>query len=142
MLDLARSRIRREKLGSRISLHKADACRTQLGGDTFDVVASNSILHHVADPAAFWQEVRRLCRPGGLVFVRDLFRPDSQARADRIVQTYAGQACELLQAEFHRSLLAAYTPEEIADQLGRAGLADLRVDLVTDRHVDVFGRVD
>ncbi len=142
MLDLAGARIESETLGARVGLHQADACRTGLAGDSFDVVASNSILHHVADPIAFWREVRRLCRPGGWVFIRDLFRPDSQARARQIVQAYASDASELLQAEFHRSLLAAYTPEEIRAQLDQAGLSVLAVRTVTDRHVDAFGQTD
>ncbi|MFP4355443.1 MAG: class I SAM-dependent methyltransferase [Phycisphaerae bacterium] len=142
MLRLARHRIEAESLSHRISLLQADASRTGLDSDSFDVLISNSILHHVADPIDFWHEAARLVRPGGLVFLRDLLRPESEARARELVECYAGQATDLLKEEFYRSLLAAYLPEEIEDQLRRAHLSGLKVRTVTDRHVDVFGHPD
>ena len=39
--------------------------------DTFDVVHAHQVLQHVGDPLAALKEMRRVCRPGGLVAVRD-----------------------------------------------------------------------
>ncbi|MDH4159188.1 MAG: methyltransferase domain-containing protein [Actinomycetota bacterium] len=39
--------------------------------DSFDVVHAHQLLQHVADPVAALREMRRVCRPGGLVAVRD-----------------------------------------------------------------------
>ena len=39
--------------------------------DTFDVVHAHQVLQHVADPVAALREMRRVCRPGGVVAVRD-----------------------------------------------------------------------
>jgi hypothetical protein len=58
-----------------------------------------------------------------------------------IVQQYAAHEPVLLQEEYYRSLLSAYTPEEMRAQLDDAGLACLQVARVSDRHVDVFGRM-
>ena len=44
--------------------------------------------------------------------------------------------------EYYRSLLSSYTPEEVRAQLTRAGLVALNVERVTDRHFDVWGRLD
>jgi len=36
-------------------------------------------------------------------------------------------------------LLAAYRPDEVRQQLARAGLEDLTVEVVSDRHMIVWG---
>jgi SAM-dependent methyltransferase len=127
-------------LNERVSLVRADGCRTGLPPQSFNVVTSNSILHHVRDPNAFWEECKRLARPGALLFHRDLMRPDCEDAVRRIVDRHAGGESPLLREEFHRSLLSAYEPDEIRAQLDRAGLGMLTVEAVTDRHVDFYGR--
>ncbi|WP_326569377.1 class I SAM-dependent methyltransferase [Amycolatopsis rhabdoformis] len=39
--------------------------------DTFDVVHAHQVLQHVADPVLALREMRRVCRPGGVVAARD-----------------------------------------------------------------------
>ena len=39
--------------------------------DTFDVVHAHQVLQHLSDPVAALVEMRRVCRPGGHVAVRD-----------------------------------------------------------------------
>jgi len=38
---------------------------------TFDVVHAHQVLQHLSDPVAALREMRRVCRPGGLVAARD-----------------------------------------------------------------------
>jgi SAM-dependent methyltransferase len=38
---------------------------------SFDVVHAHQVLQHVADPVRALREMRRVCRPGGIVAVRD-----------------------------------------------------------------------
>jgi 2-polyprenyl-3-methyl-5-hydroxy-6-metoxy-1,4-benzoquinol methylase len=38
---------------------------------SFDVVHAHQVLQHVADPVSALREMRRVCRPGGVVAVRD-----------------------------------------------------------------------
>jgi SAM-dependent methyltransferase len=38
---------------------------------TFDVVHAHQVLQHLSDPVAALSEMRRVCRPGGLVAARD-----------------------------------------------------------------------
>lgn len=133
MLDFARE-------GNDPNLHwiQADALQLPFPGGVFDIVFSNSILHHVRDAIIFWREVRRMCKPGAVVFVRDLRRPESEPAARKLVEEHAAQESALLQDEFHRSLLAAYTAEEVRAQLSAAAL-DLTVEVISDRHLDAFG---
>ncbi len=122
-----------------IELILADAKNTGLDEHSFDVVFSNSILHHITDTSRFWAEVKRLAKTGALLFLRDLARPPSGTAARRIVERYASGESHVLREEYHRSLLSAYTPDEIRGQLRAAGLAHLTVTMATDRHVDIFG---
>jgi SAM-dependent methyltransferase len=56
--------------------------------DAFDVVHAHQVLQHVADPVAALAEMRRVCRPGGVVAVRD---------ADYAAMTWYPQIEELSQ---------------------------------------------
>jgi ubiquinone/menaquinone biosynthesis C-methylase UbiE len=123
-----------------LSFQRGDVKTTGLPAGSIDLVFSNSLLHHMPDPLPMWREIVRLARPGALLFLRDLLRPTSSNVAREIVQTCAGGESPLLQEEFYRSLLSAFRLDEIRTQLAAvAGLEAMRVEQVTDRHVDVFG---
>jgi Methylase involved in ubiquinone/menaquinone biosynthesis len=104
----------------------------------YDVVISNSLLHHLAEPQVLWQSIKAHAAPGAAVFVMDLRRPDSRAAAEALVEQYAAAEPEVLRHDFFHSLLAAYTPEEVSAQLAAAGLR-LVVTVVSDRHFTVSG---
>lgn len=107
----------------------------------YDLIFSNSLLHHLGDPAVLWSSVRERARPGCPVFVMDLFRPADPGSARSLLQQYAADEPEILQTDFYNSLLAAYEPAEISAQLKAAGL-NLTVETVSDRHVIAWGQVD
>ena len=48
-----------------------DLYALDLPGASFDVVHAHQVLQHVPDPIRALGELRRLCRPGGIVAVRD-----------------------------------------------------------------------
>lgn len=141
MLDWAAQVFTHANVGDRVTGQRVDAKATGLADACFDVVYSNSLLHHLTDANAMWREVRRIIRPGGLVFFRDLYRPHDPAAAEHIVRTHAGGESNLLQDEFYRSLLSAYSIDEIVTQLTASGLGGLQVQAVTDRHVDIWGTI-
>jgi SAM-dependent methyltransferase len=109
---------------------------------SYDLVLSNSLLHHLHDPAVLWQTVRESAKPRATVLVMDLMRPVSAMWAESLVATYAADAPEVLRKDFRNSLFAAFEPREVATQLKEAGLAGLEVGVVSDRHLAVFGRLD
>jgi ubiquinone/menaquinone biosynthesis C-methylase UbiE len=131
------------KAGHRWAIHlvQTDAKSMPFSSGTFDVIFSNSILHHLSDMQPFWAEIKRVGKPGAFVLLRDLARPDTPDGARAIVDKYASRESALLQEEFYRSLLASYTLDELRVQLSRAQLNLLRVEMVSDRHLDVFGRL-
>ncbi len=139
MLKHGCAALEREGLKPRVRLIHAYLPSAALAGRGDDIVISNSLLHHLADPSVLWRAVKSAARPGAAVFVMDLMRPDSEAQVRALVQTYAEGEPEVLRRDFHNSLLAAYTPEEVRAQLAAAELNTLSVEAVTDRHLIVFG---
>ncbi|MBT2508938.1 class I SAM-dependent methyltransferase [Streptomyces sp. ISL-98] len=49
----------------------ADAHALDFPDDSFDVVHAHQVLQHVGDPVQALREMRRVCRPGGIVAARD-----------------------------------------------------------------------
>lgn len=107
----------------------------------YDLVLSNSLLHHLHDPQVLWRTVRETAKPGALILVMDLMRPASAAWAEALVATYAADAPEVLRNDFRSSLFAAFEPQEVVAQLREAGLGGLDVGVVSDRHLAVSGRL-
>lgn len=138
MLRIARQRAARARVQN-LRFVRDDAKTLASLDDGFDVIFSNSLLHHLPDPSGFWRQLKRLSRPGTVVFLRDLARPASVHDADRIVLQYAGNESATLQEEFRRSLLSAFTIDEARVQLDAANLHELQVDMSSDRHFDVWG---
>ena len=89
----------------------------------------------------FWRAVREAGVPGAAVLVMDLFRPESAAAAQAIVDQYAANEPEVLRLDFLASLCAAFEPDEIRAQLQAHGLGGLSVRTVSDRHLLVTGRL-
>ena len=141
MLDYGRKAILAAGLKCRVQLHRGYLPGVTLPRATYDTIVSNSLLHHLPDPMILWREVRRLSRNGSGVFVMDLVRPADRRRARELVRTYCGDEPKILQQDFYHSLLAAYRPDEISDQLREADLEHLEVRIVSDRHMVVAGRV-
>ncbi|MEU8706416.1 methyltransferase domain-containing protein [Streptomyces sp. NPDC048565] len=49
----------------------ADVHSLDFPDDSFDVVHAHQVLQHVSDPVQALREMRRVCRPGGIVAARD-----------------------------------------------------------------------
>lgn len=132
---------RQPDIEPRISLHHACLPDSNLPPGVFDIIVSNSMLHHLHNPADFWQTITSCGRPGALVVVMDLFRPESRTRARQIVDENAADEADILQEDFFNSLLAAFTPEEVSQQLADAGLPNFEISLVSERHFCATGQL-
>ena len=139
MLAVARGRAIAAKCGTNIRFEIADAKALAPSLGTYDLILSNSLLHHLPATAGFWESIRHVAKAGATVFIRDLARPADEATARRIVDVNAGGESQLLQDEFYRSLLAAFTIDEVREQIALARLTSLRVERSSDRHLDVSG---
>jgi len=141
MLRLGRTRVAQAGLTDRVRLERRRLPDPDLAGAGVDVVISNSLLHHLHDPSVLWETVATCARPAAAVFVMDLRRPPDETAVDRLVELYAAGAPEVLRRDFRASLCAAFEPVEVVAQLARAGLPELAVAAVGDRHLIVSGRL-
>jgi SAM-dependent methyltransferase len=86
-VDLTARRFEQE--GLRTNLSVMDAEHLEFGADSFDVVYSFGVLHHVHSTEAAFSEVRRVLRPGG-VFLGALYSRHSlfyaRIRAERLLR--------------------------------------------------------
>jgi len=107
----------------------------------YDLIVSNSLLHHLHNPGALWSTVRALGAPGALVVVRDLRRPPNPEALQELVERHAATAPPVLRRDYANSLAAAFRPEEVEAQLLAGGLAGMRVEAVADRYLEVSGQL-
>jgi ubiquinone/menaquinone biosynthesis C-methylase UbiE len=134
MLELARYHLEIENLTQRIELRHVDAKQLPFPDGLFDVVMSNSIIHHIPEPISVLREALRVARAGGLLFFRDLLRPESDAQLRHFVTTYAAGANEQQQRMFAESLHAALSLDEIRSLVAALGFPAETVQPTSDRH--------
>ena len=70
----------------------------------FTVVMSNSIVHHIAEPALVLKEALRVVQSGGLLFFRDLLRPRDQTLLNHLVEIYTADDSSHQREMFENSL--------------------------------------
>jgi ubiquinone/menaquinone biosynthesis C-methylase UbiE len=68
-LDITRATF--AKLDLEVDFVAGDVHKLDLPDDSYDVVHAHQVLQHVADPVQALREMRRVCKPGGIVAARD-----------------------------------------------------------------------
>ncbi|MBS2964336.1 methyltransferase domain-containing protein [Actinocrinis puniceicyclus] len=71
VLEQAAAHAAAAAVGDRIEFAVGDVHELGFEDDSFDVVHAHQVLQHVGDPVGALREMRRVCRPGGIVAVRD-----------------------------------------------------------------------
>jgi cyclopropane fatty-acyl-phospholipid synthase-like methyltransferase len=139
MLDLGLEDVSRRGLSQRISLKKVFLPDDILLNSRFDAVISNSLLHHLSSSSVLWQTIRSCAKKAAPVFVMDLLRPENIDIARALVEQHAAEISPVVRSDFFNSLLAAYTVEEVEHQLTVNGLDFLNVEVISDRHLIIWG---
>jgi ubiquinone/menaquinone biosynthesis C-methylase UbiE len=144
MLEVAKRNVARAGLAGRVRLALQDAKKAGWPEGAFDTVMSNSIVHHIPDPRDVLGEMWRLTRAGGVLFVRDLARPDSDGGVRGLVATYAAVPANLAPPVramherqrdlFEASLRAALTVDDVQAMVAPLGIAPGSVSMSSDRH--------
>jgi ubiquinone/menaquinone biosynthesis C-methylase UbiE len=134
MLVIAAQNIAAADLTHRVGPTLGDAKQTTFQSDSFPVVVSNSILHHIPNPRAVIAEAIRVTAPGGLLFHRDLCRPNDETDLNHIVNTYAAGATPHQRKLFAESLRAALTVDEMRQLVAEFGYPADTCRATSDRH--------
>jgi ubiquinone/menaquinone biosynthesis C-methylase UbiE len=134
MLAIARDNVKRAALGDRVEIRKADAKATGLSAASFDLVISNSLVHHIPDPAALFLEVARVASPKAGLFIKDLHRPETELQLDQLVNTYASGCTDYQRRAFRDSLHAGLTVPEVQAICSPLGWKGVEIGRASDRH--------
>ena len=137
MLNIAKRHVAAAELAARITLEHVDAKALPYPDNTFDGLISNSIVHHIHDSLRALQEMSRVVKPGGLVLIRDLVRPETPEEAQAFVDKYAAEDTPYQQKLYYDSFLAAFTIPEVNEMLEEMDLPRAVVVQSTDRHWSV-----
>ncbi len=134
MLIIGQRNVEAANLSQRIRLERIDSKRMTYPALEFDMVVSNSLVHHLPDPLSFFGEVKRLIKPDGAILVRDLIRPESERVVDDLVARMGGDYDPHQQQLFRDSLQAALTLTEVRGLIDRVGLPQVRLTQTSELH--------
>lgn len=131
-----------DRVGQPLTFLECDARTLPFSDCVFDCVMSNSLIHHLPGSPddgykviqSVLAEMTRVTGPGGVVFIRDLMRPESSEMVESLVETYAGDETKFAQQLFRQSLHAALTLDEVRSITEALSLADATVEATSDRH--------
>ncbi len=145
MIDIANQRLHGAKPAiNNLTYLLFDLSRNSLDkipqANNASVIVSNSLLHHLHEPQVLWELVKNLAGPATFMLHRDLRRPSNELEVDALCARYVSTAPLVLQRDFRASLIAAFTADEIREQLDQAGLGQFTVMEIGDRYLEVFGR--
>lgn len=137
MLDIAEDKLAEADLATRVALACMDVKALDLPDDSFDAVFSNTILHHIPEPSLMLAEASRVLKPGGLVLIRDLYRPETIEQLQALVAEHAAECDDEQRKLFGDSLHASVTPEELREMASANGFEHAEVVVDTDRHMSL-----
>lgn len=125
-------------LAGRVRFFRSDAHRLSFPDASFDVVISNSLLHHLHDPLEPLNEMARVARADSAILLRDLRRPPRPAFPLH-VRWYGRHYSGLMRKLYEDSVRAAYTCKELADLLRGSKLARAQVFQEGRTHLGFIG---
>ena len=145
MIEVAGRNVAKAGLSARVTLVHGDV-KTHSSAHAFDLVLSNSVLHHIPEPRSLLEAALACVDRGGVLFVRDLERPRSEADVSDLADRYTPLAEASAVPEererrkrqrdlFEASLRAALTLSEARALAVSLGLPETSVQRTSDRHL-------
>jgi len=134
MLLVGARNIEQAGLQSQIMLEWVDVKQLPYPNQQFDMVISNSLIHHLPDPLPFFLEMQRVLKPNSAILLRNLIRPPEAAALNALVAGIGAEYNERQKQLFHDSLHAALTLDEVKALLQQAGLEGAMVYQSSDYH--------
>jgi ubiquinone/menaquinone biosynthesis C-methylase UbiE len=140
-IDLAQSMLRRAEtnvvaadLSTVISLALEDAKALPYADGSFRCAISNATLHHIPDPRPTVREMQRVVRPGGVLFIRDLIRPETDDAVRAFCERHAADDNPHQRALLDASLRAAFSLDEVRQLAKSCDIPERAVQQTSDRH--------
>lgn len=134
MLQIAAKNIQAANLEPQISCELVDAKKLPYANTVFDMVISNSLVHHLPDPLPFFQELKRVTKPNSSLLIRDLVRPMNQVQMDILVERIGTEYNSHQKKLFRDSLQAALTIDEVKQLISSVDLAGVKIYQSSELH--------
>ena len=134
MLQIGLNNVKEAGLQHQVALELVDAKQLPYPDGLFDIVISNSLIHHLPNPLPFLKELNRVLKPTGAILIRDLIRPPSEEIMNTLVESIGTEYDEHQKMLFRDSLHAAFTLDEVNQLISDAGLEGVTVYQSSDRH--------
>lgn len=134
MLQIGSERISQAGLQQQIVLELVDAKQLPYQDEHFEMVISNSLIHHLPNPLPFFHEIKRVLKPNGAIFIRDLIRPADEETMNILVESISSEYDAHQKQLFHDSLRAALTLDEVNQLISQAGLENVTVYQSSELH--------
>lgn len=99
---------------------ESDARDVPLADSSVDMVCANMYLHHIEQPEIALQEIYRILKPGGMVFLADLYEHSDDDLIRKMHDLWPG-----------------FNPEQLAKRFQKAGFQEVRYETVTRRAVGI-----
>jgi ubiquinone/menaquinone biosynthesis C-methylase UbiE len=113
---MARTLVARARLADRVRVHLADFHRLPFPNEVFDVVLFLEVTGYSHDRVALYREAARVLRPGGTVYVKDVFCREGPLTS--LQRQSIARFDELW------SCICSPTHRETVDAMGAAGLIE------------------
>ena len=139
MLKLAEENIAQAGKSEFISICLMDGKTMPFADHSFDLVMSNSLVHHIPNPLDLLREIDRVVKINGCILIRDLFRPTSVKQIEQIVAEANLEYSPRQKQLFQDSLHAALTLDEIQQLVSEVGWQNLEVYQSSSRHWTISG---
>jgi phosphatidylethanolamine/phosphatidyl-N-methylethanolamine N-methyltransferase len=92
MLKIARERVDKRQLRNIEALAEMDAQNMTFPDDSFDVVVAMYVMTVVEDPQAVMEELKRVCKPGGDIYIVNHFSAEKaglRLKFERMIANFA-----------------------------------------------------
>ncbi len=134
MLLIGSKNVEQAGLQKQIALEIVDSKHLPYQDGYFEMVISNSLVHHLPEPLPFFLEIKRVLKPNGAILIRDLIRPANAAITNAMVDSIGKNYDEHQKTLLRDSLHAAFTLDEVNEIVQKAGLDGLQVYQSSDLH--------
>ena len=128
MLKIAKKNTKEAKIkADKITLMKADAKRLPFKTESFDLVISHNMLHHLPDPVPMLEEIKRVAKQKGAILIRDVVRPSNKFLAKIYTCLFGLKYTKKMHQMYYDSMLAAFSVKEVKDILEKIGVNDANI---------------
>ena len=129
MIEIGKTNIEEADLSDRISLVKADAKKLPFEDNSFDLVVCANMLHHLEDPTEVINEIDRVVKENGRVFIKDILRPHSFLRVKILVAFFGIFYDKVMKKQYFDSLRAGYSLKEIKEFKNNSRCKDYKLKI-------------